>query len=385
MNILARFILPLAALAFSACDGGHEAPATLSPEAAAEYMQVRERLEIVVQDALDQLDEEKPFFGEECERSAYMRRLAQEILDMLDAYEQSGDVKLTTPTVHHTVLHFAVQNRMEKLVDELLQQGADPNAVCDVSYMGFKEMDAPLAWIATPNIVDDELTSKPYAETAIRLIDKLLAAGARVDGDAGGHALIFCSLRDEGEDVYLHLLERGANPRLGYMRHRKSGDEDEDYFSTAMDFFFHNNWARALEKLLDTGHLPLEWRNRDMQTPLFILVEEQIRELRSEESRDEDESPAEFAEEVNKEAKERLELIRILLERGANPNAPMGGGWTPLTYAACLPPREVAFAPAWKELIDLLLKHGGNTDVTVPAHYDEPARSVRDWLKLQGF
>ncbi len=369
MTPLLRYILPLTALILSACDGGYEAPPTLSPKAAAEYLQVCERLEDVVQKTFDQLDEARGFFEKEDEMTAIHRRLGQEILDLLDAYGKSGDAALTTPTMHQTMLHFAVQHRMETLVDELLRQGADPNAVCDVSYMGLNEMDAPLVWTILPDVRGDELAHMPYRETAIRLIDRLVAGGARTNDDAGGHALLFCSIsRHEGaEDVYLHLLEQGANPRLGYMRHTRHGNDDEEYFQQAVGFFLHSHWPRALRKLIDMGHLPAEWRNEHKKTLLFILVEEHVTELR-EGCRDEDAAAG------------RLSLIRVLLECGAGPNTPQGGGWTPLNYAACLRPNEPEFAPEWQELIDLLLSHGGNTAAIVPAHLGNPARTVAEYL-----
>ncbi len=380
MNTLPRFLLPLALL-LTACEP--QAPDKLSPEAAAEFIALREAVEEVTGDFPGKL-----FMPLEDE----MRQLYTEIEDFFSDYARSGDARLRSATVHYTMLHYAVKYRKEALVHELLQQGADPNATCNFSILNLRrpEMDAPLAWTVLPEVTPEELTEKPYRETAIRLIDTLAAAGARMDDIAGGHALFMCSItrREGAEDVYLHLLELGANPRFGYLCDE---GKEEAYFSQAMDIVWRNPWPRAQEKLLEMGHLSTDWRNHEKKTLLFERVEKLIYLLRSgndcyETAHNEQEWNAALQKEVN----ERFVTIELLLKHGADPNTPQGGGWTPLTYAAALSPqdmlpasmftdKEAAFA-AWRKLISLLLRHGGDANTTVPAHHDKPARPVRDYL-----
>ncbi len=73
-------------------------------------------------------------------------------------------------------------------------------------------------------------------------------------------------------------------------------------------------------------------------------------------------------------------LLTLLLRQGSDPNAPQGGGWTPMSYAAALSPRHPAALPAWREMRELLLRHGGDRKATVPTHRGLPARSVEEWL-----
>ncbi len=382
MNRLPRFLLPLTLL-LAACEP--QVPANLSPEAAAEFIAMRDTLE-----GLHSGLPGRSLFGPTSEYEEQLRRMVEEQAELLEQYAETGDVRLRTPMVHQTLLHFAVQHRKEALVRELLRQGADPNATCDFSFLGQGEMDAPLAWVAVPEMDRDTPNEKPFAETAIRLIDALAEAGARMDDAAGGHVLFMLSLTkpEDGEDVYLHMLERGANPRLGYMC--KQGEE-AGYFQQAMNRVWRTPWPRAQARLIDMGHLSADWRNEEQKTLLFSLVEKLIYMLRSgAEHYVTAHSEQEFNAAVQEDAGQKLAAIRLLLEKGADPNAPQGGGWTPLTYAASITPQDMlpgsmytdkdAALAIWRQLMDLLLSSGGDADATVPVHHGKPARRVRECL-----
>ncbi len=384
MNRLPRFLLPFVLL-LAACEP--QVPANLSPEAAAEFIAMRETLEGLYHDLPG-----RSLFGTTSEYEEQLRRMVEEHAELLEQYAKTGDARLRTPMVHQTLLHFAVQHRKEALVRELLRQGADPNATCDYSIINASrsEMDAPIAWVAVPDMGRDDPSEKPFAETAIRLIDALAEAGARMDDAAGGHVLFMLSLTkpEDGEDVYLHMLERGANPRLGYMC---NPGKEEGYFQQAMNMVWRTPWPRAQARLIDMGHLSADWRNEEQKTLLFSRVEKLIYMLRSgAEHYVTAHSEQEFNAAVQEDARQKLAAIRLLLEKGADPNAPQGGGWTPLTYAASITPQDMlpasmytdkdAALAIWRQLMDLLLSSGGDADATVPAHLGKPARRVRECL-----
>ncbi len=383
MNRLPRYLLPLALL-LTAC--APQAPDKLSPEAAAEFIEMSESLQTL----FDSLPG-KPFFSRHSEQEEQMLRAIREQEELLQQYAETGNARLRTPLVHQTMLHLAVQYRKEALVRQLLQQGADPNATCDYSVLNLKrgEMDAPLAWTVVPEITKEEMQSKPFRETAIRLINILKEAGARMDDDAGGHALFMCSLagREDAEDVYLHLLSCGANPRLGYMN-----DKGEDaYLQQAVCFVLRHPWERALTALINKGHIPVDFRDNEQKTLLFAQVEKLIYLLRSgDDCYASANNEQEWKAALREETQRYLRTIHVLLENGADPNAPQGGGWTPLNYAAAITPQEMlpgsiytdkaAALAAWQELISLLLQHGGDVNADVPAHAGKPPCKVCELL-----
>ncbi len=374
--------LPLL-LAFSACDSEPKAPSTLPPDAAAEYLQMRATIHAAAEETLSRLDEDKPFFREEDPYRADIRRLTEDDLELLERYERSGDVKLRSRSAQQTMLHHAVQHRKEALVRELLRQGADPNALCDFSFMGRGKMDAPLAWVAVPHLEGDERTRRPYAETAIRLTDMLVAAGASVEGDCGGHALFMCSISDQvgAEELYLHLLELGARPDCGYFHHMHGKNSaPKVYLNWATDYLLRNIWTRSVEALIDKGFITPDQRTWNGKTLLQTILEQQQQESSFATAADEEteRSSADFPQ----RSRQCVELVRMLLEHGANPNAPQGGGWTPMSYAAAVHPELPEAQATWAELRALLLRHGGDPDASIPARGAERPKQQRSELSV---
>ncbi len=225
MKITIPILCCAAALLLLPAFGDVQAPAPLSAEAtaflpadaAAEFRDlnaiiVRGYEQMMAEAFNEEALSERPAKDQEAARALIGE--ARAYITILDEYARTGNPNQATPLTRQTPLHFAVMFRKEALVREMLRQGADPNAR---SALNGTEMDGPLTWAIGFAPLGDV---KPDKDSSLRLIDMLVAAGAEVKGDVGGAMLVMLPLlRFEGaEEVYLHLLELGADPRVAFVQ-----------------------------------------------------------------------------------------------------------------------------------------------------------------------
>ncbi len=355
MNHLSSFLLGIAAL-LSSCDSQPTMRDTLPPDAAAELTELMDEILPVV-------DERTFFKASKC---------SEELLEMFEVYNATGNPRLCCEVDGHTPLHLAVLFGCEALVRELLRQGADPNAQLgtdDESQEGIR----PLVWTVQPM---ESLGFYPRPDASIRLIDALVAAGAEVKGTAGSVALRRCAANAVGQEVFLHLLDLGAVPMPG---------------ETAQEVL-DNGWFEAAEYLLAAGMLPADARITvrgsrgdlcqpeevaGMVTLLYRLLPRYMFFAGSEEG-----------EEWQRRNRETLSL---LLEKGADVNAPQedvrfpGLILTPLLgLLEFLPGDEVS--PARLEacgwLVLQLLQHGGRLDARYPQNALRPQLSGKSVAEI---
>ncbi len=358
-------LLSAAALLLTACERPVEPPAFLPADAAAEYVDLRGRITGEYEHMLDEaekIDWSKSLFkrpDDADERLGALRREFEAQTRMLDEYARSANPNLATPEARQTPLQLATMHRKEALVRELLRQGADPNAR---SFFNGRELDAALSWAVCHSTVGDARADK---ESALRLIKMLVDAGADVTGDVGGHCLFMLSIQNyEGaEDVYLHLLDLGADPNKGII----DMEDPMGRYSSLIS----RGWSRAARRLHaegrfkvddrrvtsssscydEEGNLEREWKTRETmlysEIKLCILYDDD----------------AEFA------ALKR-QSIALLLELGADIHAPHKGGMTPLFEAL----RQLPKADAPQEQVEnrgklllLLLEHGASMNTPCPA------------------
>lgn len=118
-----------------------------------------------------------------------------ELPDLIDEFKKSGDPALHTAK-GTTMLHLACMNGNKRLLEFLLQQGADPNVKSKV-------FNQPIVCLfASP---------RDKAEETKQMLNLLLKHGAHID-DYG----IFCNSENLDEDTYLYLLKKSWNGAVGY-------------------------------------------------------------------------------------------------------------------------------------------------------------------------
>lgn len=126
----------------------------------------------------------------------------EEIELLLHEYSKSGDAHYATPQNGLTMLHLACMFKQPELVRCLLKDGAPVNA-----HLRNQSGDTPLQFA----IASDYAPGTP-SEKLIQIIDALLEAGAPINqrGSDGTTLLCFAGVSCEHEEVFLHLLQKGA-------------------------------------------------------------------------------------------------------------------------------------------------------------------------------
>ncbi len=367
MKTLPSLLLCVAAL-LAACERQPTMRDTLPPDAAAELGELMEEVLPVV-------DTETFFKASKC---------GDELLEMFETYNTTGNPRLRCEVDQHTPLHIAVLFRCEALVRELLRQGADPNAA-DAEREGIR----PLEWTVQP-MAGVGRYARPDA--SIRLIDALVAAGAEVKGEAGSAALRRCAryMRSEGQEVFLHLLNLGAPPLPG---------------STVQDVL-DNGWFEAAERLLAAGLLPADARITISGTRGDVSNPDEVHEKVTLLYRLLPRYMALAGGEDYGEWQQNKETLKLLLEKGADVNALQydprfpGTCLTPWLGLLELLPNEdapQARIEACGVLVLQLLQHGGRLEARYPENELRPelsGKSVADilrahprlasWLAAQG-
>ncbi len=316
----------------------------------------------------------------------------EELLDLLEDYDATGNVALTSATNAITPLHVAVMFRREALARELLRQGGDPNAqlptpkrLLESSPGMSTEMDAPIVWAVVPQCgLEQEHNT---TERTLRLIDQLVAAGAKVDGAAGGHALLMCTVNSD-EPVFLRLLELGARPTQGYL-------PDQGHKNAATYQALRNGWRQAAEKLHAAGFVEIDrrfvsstvWSGNEVWEKEATLLYSLVESYRySEDS------------EVGIEQRTR-DALSLVLDLGADVNAALRQDWesgisTPMLLAVeKLPPNNApqAHLEARGWLLLQLLQHGGDLNARLSPDKPTVLETLRShprlaaWLQEHGY
>ncbi len=176
--------------------------------------------------------------------------IVHECYELLDRYEATGSVAERSSPHGISMLHLACLMHKPELVRALLAAGADPNLHAR-DRRGGRDADTPLV-----SCVYDAFPGLPplAADTRRRLVDMLLAAGADAKGKAGGQALLVSAAADyEGaEDIALHLLAQGADPRQG----NHLFDSDEFWLACKLRYLMVSGKSRFIDALLSSGRLP---------------------------------------------------------------------------------------------------------------------------------
>ena len=366
MKKLTSIIACAAALLLACCDNKPTMRETLPPDAAAELNELIETL-------LPKDDDE-------------------ELLHLLEDYDATGNVALTSSPTAVTPLHVAVKFRREALARELLRQGADPNAqlptpkrLLESSPGMSTEMDAPITWVLVPQRGLEQ--ERNTTEQTIRFIDLLVAAGAKVDGAAGGHALLMCTVTSD-ESVFLHLLELGASPTQGYQ-------PDQARRNAATYQALRNGWRRAAEKLNAAGFVEIDrrfvsstvWSGNEVWEKEATLLYSLVESYRYSEDSD-----------VGIEQRTR-DAICLVLDLGADVNSALrrdreSGISTPMLLAVeKLPlnnaPQAHLEARGW--LLLRLLQHGGDLNARLSPDNSTVLETLRShprlaaWLQEHGY
>ncbi len=231
-------------------------------------------------------------------------------------YLQTGDARYATPEHGITLLHIAAATHRLWLVEQLLAEGADPNA--------------RLSQGDTPAMLAVRAVGLQVSTDALLIIKALHAAGADLNltADDGGSVLSACNgssyaLKDiSGEELALAIMDMGAQGNT----------------EAARNFAFQG-WSTGLRRLLDSpqreaicrdmpqllGLCAFHFQGKQGQldcaalllehaedvnasqplkaTPLFLLLQH----------------PQMFANDDSDELRQRAEFLCMLLDQGANP------------------------------------------------------------------
>ena len=309
-------------LLFSACGDRQKGSAT--PEAAMEFSELR---------STDFSD-----FSEEDET------LPSEIHGLLEHFSRTADARYATPGRKLTMLHLACMFKKAELARCLLKDGADPNA-CAMSpdEQGvMRPGDSPLSFALT------DYGTPCTADVINRLTDVLAEGGARLSAPCPDGMPLLCAaaLRCEHQEVYIHLLQKGAEPR--------------DCGIPAASQPAARGWERALKALADK--FPHLLKQGGTMPPLHAAA------LFVGSSGDGD----------------YVACARFLLEQGVPPDDTDEGGRTPLFCAAArlvhAGPDEAALADV-TDMLGLLLEYGADAS-RVCQDEEYPGFAAADFIAM---
>jgi len=309
-------------LLFSACGDGRKGSAT--PEAAMEFSELR---------STDFSD-----FSEEDET------LPAEIHGLLEHFSRTADARYATPGRKLTMLHLACMFKKAELARCLLKDGADPNA-CALNPDEEGTMrpgDNPLTFALT----DDGTPCS--ADVINRLADVLIEGGARLSAPCPDGMPLLCAAatRCEHQEVYIHLLQKGAEPR--------------DHVIPAAAQPAARGWDRALKALADK--FPHLLKQGGAMPPLHAA--------------------ALFVGSGG--GADHVACARFLLEQGLPPDNTDEWGRTPLFCAAArlvhVGPDEAALADV-TDMLELLLEYGADAS-RVCQDEEYPGFTAADFIAM---
>ncbi len=156
-----------------------------------------------------------PLMDDSAEQQATRRAFLDEANSVVEHYVASGDATYASPTYHITLLHLAAMKHRLALVNELLKEGADPNAVMLLpKYKPNDQGDlvCELVPCVTPIFAATRYTTEYRQEDAPVLVKALMRAGADINyRDPEGGGVLDCTLcAADWEGPAMELIDMGA-------------------------------------------------------------------------------------------------------------------------------------------------------------------------------
>ncbi|GFP56204.1 ankyrin-3 [Trichoderma asperellum] len=225
--------------------------------------------------------------------------------------DKKANPNLPGPSMWGTALRYAAVKGHLNICQMLVDSGADPNSQ-----------------FISPPILTQMITDYEASENQLEIFDFLLSnnADANAKDSDGTPVLIHASRSDQCMEFVQRLLDHGADVNL-----LNSSDQSALYFS-------------ALDKKEDVTKLLIEKGAKVNEvssitiTPLYFAVPDS-------------------------------DIVRILVESGADPNIGKNSGFTPLMHAAWF---------GYDESMELLLDHGAALEEV----YDGDDENQRGWTAL---
>ncbi|KAJ4022742.1 hypothetical protein NW766_001789 [Fusarium irregulare] len=292
----------------------------------------------------------------------------------------------------YTALYLAVLGGVHRVVKLLLKNDADPNMGIADDYCGNDRWSPLIAATddgfkscirllldngANPNISGPSGPPLYWAVARgrIDILDMLLEAGANPRSERLQEPLLFTAINNTSKVANLDILERllklgldvnckdqdGATPlailALSYGDKAIDGRSTRDY---------HQQKDSALKLLLDRGADP------NLASTLHNAInQEQHRavEMLLEAGADPNAISTIQGSALRCAAEKEPGIFRLLLQKGADPDQPYWGDFTPLTHAACF---------GHEKVVELLLEYGATVDLEYGKGVEE---TYNAWMK----
>ncbi|PNP43866.1 hypothetical protein TGAMA5MH_04149 [Trichoderma gamsii] len=225
--------------------------------------------------------------------------------------DKNANPNLPGPSMWGTALRYAAVKGHLKICQMLIASGADPNSQ-----------------FISPPILTQMITDYEASENRLEIFDLLLSINADANAkDADGTPVLIHACRsDLAMDLVPKLLEHGAE-----INGLNSSDQSPLYFA-ALDK------KEDLTKLLIEKGAKVNEVNSDTITPLYFAVPD-------------------------------ADIVRILVENGADPNIGKNAGFTSLMHAAWF---------GYNDSMTLLLEHGAALEEV----YDGDDEDQKGWTAL---
>ncbi|KAL7942120.1 ankyrin repeat-containing domain protein [Trichoderma barbatum] len=225
--------------------------------------------------------------------------------------DKKADPNLPGPSLWGTALRYAAVKGHLNICQMLVDSGADPNS--------------PLI---QPPILTQMITDYEASENQIEIFDFLISHNADVNAkdSAGTPVLIHATRSNQRMDFIQRLLDHGADVNI------LNSENQSALYTAALD-----REEAAVKLLIERGAKVNEMTTSNL-TPLYFAISEP-------------------------------DIVRLLLENGADPDSSKNAGFTNLMHAAWF---------SYNESLELLLDHNANLELA----YDGDDENQRGWTAL---